>query len=80
MCSHREPPYADRFPPLPLVESEDARNRCILLPLYHELTADDQARVAKALGKACRRRFDITRTTMLETRLNARPEPEPVLA
>jgi len=80
MCIHRESSYADTPVPLPLVESEDARNRCILLPLYHELTADDQARVAKALGKACRRRLDVTRATMLKTRLNARPEPEPVLA
>jgi perosamine synthetase len=52
MCAHREAPYADI--PLPLsLPSERAQDRCIILPLYPQMTEDDQRRVADALREAC---------------------------
>jgi dTDP-4-amino-4,6-dideoxygalactose transaminase len=53
MCTHREEAY--RGTPLrsPLRHSERAQDRCILLPLYHQLTADEQERVSVALRAAC---------------------------
>jgi len=56
MCTHREDAY--RGTPLrsPLPHSERAQDRCILLPLYHQLTADEQERVSAALRAACLRR------------------------
>jgi dTDP-4-amino-4,6-dideoxygalactose transaminase len=53
MCSHREPPYAAVSVPAPLGRSERAQDRCILLPLYSDLTDDEQAQVATALRRAC---------------------------
>jgi perosamine synthetase len=56
MCTHREPAYApDREPclaPGPLSASERAQDRTILLPLFHQLTDDDQRNVASALAEA----------------------------
>ena len=56
MCAHREPAYA-REPwaagPSGLVESERAQDRGIILPLFHELTDEEQETVAAALGSAC---------------------------
>jgi perosamine synthetase len=52
MCSHREPAYrAVHAGHLEL--SEAAQDRCIILPLYPQMTAADQERVALALSKAC---------------------------
>jgi dTDP-4-amino-4,6-dideoxygalactose transaminase len=54
MCAHRERPYAglaDR----PLPRSETAQDRCILLPLFAQMTDDEQDRVVAALGEACAR-------------------------
>jgi perosamine synthetase len=54
MCAHREgayPPGTWR-PGGPLLESESAQERCILLPLFHELTEADQDRVFRALATA----------------------------
>lgn len=68
MCAHREPAYArEPWSCTPgaaacacgaggcrrLAVSELAQDRCILLPLFHEMTDDDQRRVAEALGAAC---------------------------
>lgn len=70
MCAHREaayprgtwscgvPPGGCDCPPgtcRRLRESERARDHAILLPLYHELTEDDQAMVVEALRGACLR-------------------------
>jgi dTDP-4-amino-4,6-dideoxygalactose transaminase len=54
MCAHREPAYAG---PIwraagPLVESERAQDAAIILPLHHEMTDEDQARVVGQLGAA----------------------------
>ena len=68
MCAHREPAYAaEPWTCVPgatacpcgaggcrrLRRSEEAQDRCILLPLFHEMTADDQRRVVEALAAAC---------------------------
>ncbi len=36
-----------------LDESERAQDRCIILPLYHQMTEDDQLRVVMTLKKSC---------------------------
>jgi perosamine synthetase len=52
MCSHREEPYRDRQPPWPLAQSEAAQDHCILLPLFAQMTLDEQQHVASSLAKA----------------------------
>jgi dTDP-4-amino-4,6-dideoxygalactose transaminase len=52
MCAHREPPYADNSH-RPLPQSEAAQDRCILLPLYPQLTGDEQRQVITAMREAC---------------------------
>ena len=51
MCAHREPAYKkERWLSVgPLHESESAQDRCILLPLYHDLTNEEQERIAAEL-------------------------------
>lgn len=68
MCSHQEPAYAavdwvavsrrrpERQDRGALPESEAARRRCLLLPLYPQMTEADQARVAEVLAAASRPR------------------------
>ena len=53
MCSHREEAYADAALPHPLPHSEHAQDRSILLPLYAQMTAAEQAQVVAALAAAC---------------------------
>jgi perosamine synthetase len=53
MCSHREEVYAQLPYPGSLRHSEQAQDSCILLPLYHQMTADEQAHVAAVLKRAC---------------------------
>ena len=53
MCSHREAPYADAPLRAPLPHSEAAQERCILLPLYPQMTQAEQEAVASALARAC---------------------------
>ena len=36
-----------------LAESESAQDRCIILPLYYQMTEDDQLRVVMTLKKSC---------------------------
>jgi perosamine synthetase len=52
MCVHLEPAYEGEFLPAPLPESERARDGCILLPLFPDMTADMQHAVVAALGRA----------------------------
>ena len=54
MCSHREPAYRDLPPRTPLPHSEQAQERGVLLPLYHDMTDAQQQHVAAALEHACR--------------------------
>jgi dTDP-4-amino-4,6-dideoxygalactose transaminase len=48
MCVHREPPYRDG-PHSSLTQSERAQDRCILLPLYAQMTDAEQESVVDAL-------------------------------
>jgi dTDP-4-amino-4,6-dideoxygalactose transaminase len=54
MCAHREPAYQIQpwRSPGPLLASESAQEQCILLPLYHQLTLEDQDLIASRLRAA----------------------------
>jgi perosamine synthetase len=56
MCAHREAAYAAepwRVGPLGLAASEAAQDEALILPLFHEMTEDDQDAVVDALRAAC---------------------------
>ena len=53
MCSHREEAYRTLPSPAPLPRSESAQDRCVLLPLFVQLTIEEQRRVVAALADAC---------------------------
>jgi dTDP-4-amino-4,6-dideoxygalactose transaminase len=53
MCAHREQAYADTAQRWPLPESETAQDLSILLPLYHQMTEEDQSYVVEVLREAC---------------------------
>lgn len=52
MCIHREPAYADHPCPWPLTDSEAAQDRCILLPLFAQMTDAEQDTVITSLRRA----------------------------
>jgi dTDP-4-amino-4,6-dideoxygalactose transaminase len=52
MCSHREEVYSSAPLRMPLPHSEAAQDHGIVLPLYPQMTEDDQAQVADALKAA----------------------------
>jgi dTDP-4-amino-4,6-dideoxygalactose transaminase len=52
MCAHLEPAYIREPLRFPLPHSEEARDRCILLPLYPQMTEGDQQQVVAALKKS----------------------------
>ena len=52
MCSHREPCYAGEKLRHDLRQSELAQDHAILLPLYAQMTEEDQVTVANALRSA----------------------------
>ena len=52
MCSHREPSYAGSATRA-LPHSEAAQEHCIILPLYGQMTRQEQEQVAKGLRRAC---------------------------
>jgi dTDP-4-amino-4,6-dideoxygalactose transaminase len=55
MCAHREPAYANEpMRVTDLTESERAQDGTIQLPLYHELTDDNQREVVATLAQAVR--------------------------
>ena len=54
MCSHREPCYVDEKLRHDLRHSELAQDHAILLPLYAQMTEDEQVTVANALRSALR--------------------------
>ncbi len=53
MCAHREKQYAGLQRRHPLSQSEAAQDRCIVLPLYPQMTEQEQDCVAAALKQAC---------------------------
>ena len=54
MCAHREPAYAKAELRFALPEFERAQDECILLPLYPQMTEDEQMYVAGVFEKSCR--------------------------
>ena len=54
MCSHREPAYT-KFAGLRLPHSVAAQEKCVLLPLYVQMTDEEQAKVVQELLRACER-------------------------
>ena len=52
MCSHREPCYTGEKPRHDLRQSELAQDHAILLPLYAQMTEEDQVTVSNALRSA----------------------------
>lgn len=54
MCSHREPAYSngEYRAASHLTESEAAQDHCIILPLFHQMTVEEQDRVVSALRAA----------------------------
>ena len=54
MCSHREPAYSAAPLHAPLPNSELATDRCVILPLYSQMTRDELGLVTRTLAQACR--------------------------
>jgi dTDP-4-amino-4,6-dideoxygalactose transaminase len=54
MSTHRERAYADVELRFPLPQSEAASDRTIALPLYPQMTDEEQGRVIAAMADACR--------------------------
>lgn len=54
MCCHREAAYRDFPARRPLMRSEEAQDRSIILPLYPQMTSGDQEQVVDCLKRACR--------------------------
>lgn len=53
MCAHREDGYRSAQLAAPLPHSEQAQDQCIILPLYHHITDDEQNKVVHELKRAC---------------------------
>jgi dTDP-4-amino-4,6-dideoxygalactose transaminase len=53
MCSHREEPYRDARRSGSLEHSEAAQDRCVVMPLYGQMTDADIQTVAQSLRSAC---------------------------
>jgi len=54
MCSHREKAYSSQEQRFDLTQSELAQDHCIVLPIYAQMTDDEQNRVADALREEIR--------------------------
>ena len=52
MCAHREPAYIGCECRSALPESERAQDKCVLLPLFVQMTAEDQERVVSTMVRA----------------------------
>jgi dTDP-4-amino-4,6-dideoxygalactose transaminase len=52
MCAHREAAYRDLPLRYPLPHSEAAQDRCILIPLYNQMTEAEQSKVIDTLRSA----------------------------
>jgi dTDP-4-amino-4,6-dideoxygalactose transaminase len=55
MCAHREPAYASLPLRQPLPQSELAQDHGLILPLFPQITAEQQRRVVDALEAALER-------------------------
>lgn len=56
MCAHREAAYRDLPLRQPLPQSEAAQDRCILIPLYTQMTEAEQSKVIDTLRSAVQAR------------------------
>ncbi|RUO97866.1 DegT/DnrJ/EryC1/StrS aminotransferase family protein [Hyphomicrobium sp.] len=52
MCAHREAPYGGKSDAT-LARSESAQDECIILPLYAQMTSDEQDTVVETLKQSC---------------------------
>jgi dTDP-4-amino-4,6-dideoxygalactose transaminase len=52
MCVHREAAYVDLLPRLPLTQSERARDECIILPLFPQMTEEMVYEIVHTLKRA----------------------------
>ncbi|MDR7110833.1 dTDP-4-amino-4,6-dideoxygalactose transaminase [Microbacterium trichothecenolyticum] len=52
MAAHRQPPYAELTPAAGLPVTERLTDRTLILPVYHQLTPEDQDRVIAVLRSA----------------------------
>ena len=70
MCAHLEPAYANIKLPMRLCHSEQAQNKCILLPLFPDLTEEEQQHIVSTLRRACKiqdtPRTEASMTTVLQ--------------
>ena len=76
MCTHREPAYAALPLRFPLKVSEDIQDRTILIPLFAQITPQEQVLVSTALAAAAQSRDDASRAgcaakLAVETQLSA---------
>jgi perosamine synthetase len=55
MCIHREPAYRTALQLDRLPRSEAAQDHCIILPLYPQMTEEEQEQVVDSLQRACAR-------------------------
>jgi perosamine synthetase len=61
MCSHREPPYQG-YTGQTLTESESAQDHTLILPLFHQMTHEDQEWITEALRAAVALPQEVNRT------------------
>jgi dTDP-4-amino-4,6-dideoxygalactose transaminase len=54
MCAHLEAPYRDAWPRGCLPQSETARDRCVILPMYPGMSLHEIDRVVEALRNEAR--------------------------
>jgi dTDP-4-amino-4,6-dideoxygalactose transaminase len=54
MCAHLEPAYANIKLPMRLCHSEQAQNKCILLPLFPDMTEAEQQHIVSTLRRTCK--------------------------
>jgi perosamine synthetase len=54
MCAHLEPAYGNIKISAPLFHSEQAQNKCILLPLFPDMSKEDQQHIVSSLRQACK--------------------------
>ncbi len=52
MAAHREAPYRDARWDRELLETNAATDKCIILPLFHQMTEDEQAFILESIVEA----------------------------
>lgn len=68
MCAHREDVYASQPLRMSLPESEAAQDHAIVLPLYSQMTDEDQQKVASTLIEATRFKIHGARPQLRDSR------------